>query len=90
MTWLEAMALEKAMVTSNIGWANELMIDGRTGYVTHPDDTQKLSEAIVRLLQDSDLSKKMGIQARQRIMSEFTQEQIAEKNIKFYKNIISS
>ena len=90
MTWLEAMALEKAMVTSNIGWANELMIDGKTGYVAHPDETQKLSEAIVRLLQDSDLSKKMGIQARQRIMSEFTQEQIAEKNIKFYKNIISS
>lgn len=89
MTWLEAMALEKAMVTSDIGWANELMIDGKTGYIAHPDDTQKLSNAMISLLQDFELSKNMGVQARQRIMTEFTQDQIAEKNIKFYKSIIS-
>ncbi|WP_299213145.1 glycosyltransferase family 4 protein [uncultured Dokdonia sp.] len=90
MTWLEAMALEKAMVTSDIGWAKELMIDGETGYIISPDDIQKLSEAIVRLLQDMDLSKKMGVQARERILAHFTQDQIAEENIKFYKGIIAS
>ncbi|MFT5891882.1 MAG: glycosyltransferase involved in cell wall biosynthesis [Dokdonia sp.] len=90
MTWLEAMALEKAMVTSDIGWAKELMVDGETGYTVHPDDTQKLSGAIVHLLQDLDLSKKMGIQARKRILEEFTQDQIAEKNSIFYKDITTS
>ena len=90
MTWLEAMALEKAMVTSDIGWAKELMVDGDTGYTVHPDDTQKLSEAIVRLLQNADLSKTMGMQARNRILAHFTQDQIAEKNIKFYKGITTS
>lgn len=90
MTWLEAMALEKAMVTSDIGWSKELMIDGVTGYATHPDDTQKLSERIVHLLQDLDMSKKMGSQARAHILDHFTQDQIAEKNIKFYKGITNS
>ena len=90
MTWLEAMALEKAMVTSDIGWAKELMVDGETGYAVHPDDTQKLSEAIVHLLQDLELSKKIGIQARKRILAHFTQDQIAEKNSIFYKEITSS
>jgi glycosyltransferase involved in cell wall biosynthesis len=90
MTWLEAMALEKAMVTSDIGWAKELMIDGETGYAVHPDDTQKLSGAIVHLLQDLELSKQMGVQARQRILAHFTQDQIAEKNSIFYKDITAS
>ncbi len=90
MTWLEAMALEKAMVTSDIGWAKELMIDGETGYTAHPDDTQKVATAILTLLEDANLSKKMGIQARQHIESNFTQTQIAEKNSKFYKDIIFS
>ncbi len=89
MTWLEGMALEKAMVTSDIGWAKELMVDGETGFTAHPDDTQKLSEAIVRLLQDPELSKTMGIQARKRILTHFTQDQIAAQNIKYYKRITS-
>ncbi|GGG27886.1 glycoside hydrolase [Dokdonia pacifica] len=89
MTWLEAMALEKAMVTSDIGWAKELMIDGKTGYITHPDDTHKLANAIVMLLQDIDLSKTLGVQARKQILAHFTQDQIAEKNNVFYKNLIA-
>ena len=36
MTWLESMALSKAMVTSNIGWAKEMMINGETGFVVQP------------------------------------------------------
>ncbi|MEP0263924.1 glycosyltransferase family 4 protein [Dokdonia sp.] len=90
MTWLEAMALEKAMVTSDIGWAKELMINGVTGYATHPDDTQKLSDGIIKLLQDLEMSKKMGSQAREHILNHFTQDQIAQKNIKFYKEITNS
>ncbi|WP_299684288.1 glycosyltransferase family 4 protein [uncultured Dokdonia sp.] len=87
MTWLEAMSLEKAMVTSDIGWAKELMINGETGYIAHPDDTQKLANAMLSLLNDMELSKKMGVQARQRILEHFTQDHIAEKNRLFYKNI---
>lgn len=90
MTWLEAMSLEKAMVTSDIGWAKELMIDGTTGYVSDPDDTQRLASAIITLLQDMELSKKMGVHARQRILEHFTQNYIADKNIEYYKAITTS
>ena len=38
MSWLEAMALEKKMVTSNIGWANELMLHYKTGITVSPID----------------------------------------------------
>jgi len=65
------------------------MVDGETGYISDPDDTQRVSKAIVTLIQDMDLSRKMGTQARKRIISNFTQGQIAEKNIKYYKRITS-
>ena len=43
MTWLEAMALEKKLITSNIGWANELMIDKKTGYIVNPKNINLFS-----------------------------------------------
>lgn len=89
MTWLEAMALEKKLITSNIGWANELMIDGVTGYTVNPDDTKSFVDKTLRLIQDPENSLSMGKEARERIRLLFSQEQIIEKNILYYKNLIS-
>ncbi|MDP5100234.1 MAG: glycosyltransferase family 4 protein, partial [Nonlabens sp.] len=49
MTWLEAMALEKPLVTSNLGWADEVMISEQTGITAHPDDSTSIVVALQRL-----------------------------------------
>lgn len=88
MTWLEAMAMEKALVTSNIGWSNELMIDGVTGYTENPKKHQKYANKVLELLHDDALNSKMGIGARKQIGTSFLHEDIAKQNIEFYKSII--
>ena len=88
MTWLEAMAMKKALVTSNIGWANELMIDGKTGFVVNPKNHQEYADKVIKLLVNDDLNKKMGIGARKQIENSFQQDNIAKQNIEFYKSII--
>ncbi len=89
MTWLEAMAMEKALVTSNIGWANEMMIDGETGYMVNPKDHKEFAEKMTFLFKDDNLRNTFGENARKRVVSNFSSEITTSKNIKYYQSLIS-
>ena len=89
MTWIEAMAMEKALVTSDIGWANEVMIDGETGYTVNPKEHQQFADRIQELLENSNLRSKMGKKARAQVKSTFATEVVVEQNVGFYKTVIN-
>lgn len=90
MTWLEAMAMEKAMVTSNIGWANEVMIDQETGYTINPNDHSDFANKINILLMNNTLRLKFGKNARKRIVKNFSSEVIVKQNINYYKKVLEN
>jgi len=50
LTILEAMALSRPVVASNVGGIPEMIHDGRTGLLVPPHDPDALAAAIVRLL----------------------------------------
>jgi glycosyltransferase involved in cell wall biosynthesis len=52
LTILEAMALSRPVVASNVGGIPEMIEDGRTGLLVPPHDSAALAAAIVRLLGD--------------------------------------
>ncbi|MDT0686839.1 glycosyltransferase family 4 protein [Autumnicola psychrophila] len=88
MTWLEAMAMEKALVTSNIGWAKEVMIDGKTGYTEDPKNHKAYAEKILHLLNNPEEAKSMGKAARQQVLKKFSTEVVVQQNISFYKELV--
>lgn len=89
MTWLEAMAMEKALVTSNIGWAKEVMLDGKTGYTVDPKDHTTYAEKVLALLKDRELAEQMGKAGRERVIEKFSTTVVVEENIRFYESVIS-
>ena len=90
MTWIEAMAMEKALVTSNIGWAKEVMIDGKTGFTVDPGNHILYAEKIIKFMKDSKLAEKLGKMARYRVVNNFSNEVIVRKNMKFYETILGN
>ena len=90
MTWLEAMAMEKALVTSDIGWAKEVMIDGVTGFTVDPKEHQKYAGKVLQLLNDPVLALKMGKAARKQVVARFSAGVVVERNIGFYGRIVRS
>ena len=88
MTWIEAMAMEKPLVTSNIGWAEEVMVDGETGFTVDPTDHELYAEKVLKLLNDPALAEGMGKAARQRVLEKFSTEVVVERNMEFYKKLI--
>ena len=56
LTILEAMALSRPVVASNVGGIPEMVEDGRTGLLVPPHDAEALAAAITRLLLDHPLA----------------------------------
>ena len=56
LTILEAMALSRPVVASNVGGIPEMIEDGRTGLLVPPHDPTALAAAILRLLRDHPLA----------------------------------
>jgi glycosyltransferase involved in cell wall biosynthesis len=57
---LEAMALGRPVVASNVGGIPEMIEDGVTGLLVPPDDCPALAAAVVRLLTDHPLADTLG------------------------------
>ena len=57
---LEAMALSRPVVASNVGGIPEMIEDGVTGLLVPPHDPEALSAAIVRLLRDHPFADTLG------------------------------
>ena len=60
MVILEAMALSRPVVASNVGGIPEMIEDGVTGLLVPPRDADALSRAIVRLLKNHSLADTLG------------------------------
>ena len=62
---LEAMACGKPVVGTRIGGMLDIIVDGKTGFLVPPADASALSKAILKLVEDRTLLKKMGENARE-------------------------
>jgi glycosyltransferase involved in cell wall biosynthesis len=60
LTILEAMALSRPVVASNVGGIPEMIEDGVTGLLVPPHDPAALAAAIVRLLTDHPFADTLG------------------------------
>jgi starch synthase len=89
VSWLEAMAMEKAIVASNIGWGNEIVENGISGFLAHPSNHQEYADRILQLLADSSLRENMEQNAKLRISSHFEINLIANQNLAFYQKIVA-
>jgi glycosyltransferase involved in cell wall biosynthesis len=88
VSWIEAMALKKAIVASNIGWAAEVIDDGKNGFIVHPTNHIEFARKIHQLLLDIPLNEELGKQARLKVEQQFSQEVVAKQSINFYKRYI--
>jgi len=90
MVTIESMAMQKAVVNSNIGWSEELIIDKESGFLVHPANHKQYAERITELLQNKNLTLEIGKKARSRVEDKFDIKKLVKENIEFYSKVINS
>ncbi len=88
VSWLEAMAMQKAVVTSNIGWATEIIEDGLEGFLVHPKNHEEYATRINALLSNPNLMLSFGKRAREKVVAKFDVGLISRENVEFYKSVV--
>ena len=89
MSWIEAMAMEKAIVASDIGWASEVIEDGVSGYLVHPAKHELYAQKVATLLGDAPLRDTVGKAARQRVLTVFDTPVVARQNADYYQSLLN-
>lgn len=83
---LEAMAVGKPVVSTLVGPIPELISDGEQGLLVPRGDSNALASAILTVLEDRSLAKKMGEKGRQRVLESFTFEKLASQMTTLYES----
>jgi Glycosyl transferases group 1/Glycosyltransferase Family 4 len=85
---VEAMALGKPLVATNLGGPLEIVEDGTSGLLVPPGDPERLAEAVERILADRGLGSTLSRGAVERANA-FTEERMAEGFADLLKTVIA-
>lgn len=81
---LEAMAMKKACVATNINGTNEALKDGFNGYLFGPGNFVELADKIISLINDENQRKKFGEEARNTVVRQFDLKKLVKENEQLY------
>jgi L-malate glycosyltransferase len=84
---LDAMAAGKPIVATRAGGIPEVVAHEETGVLVPPRDHDAMAEAIVRLLKDDTLRRKMGDAGRARARSLFSAERMVQNTLNVYQRV---
>jgi glycosyltransferase involved in cell wall biosynthesis len=84
---LDAMAAGKPVVGTTAGGIPESVVDGETGLLVAPRDPQGLASAIVRLLNDEALRRRMGAAGLARAREKFSAERMVQETLRVYRRV---
>jgi len=82
---LEAMAMKIPVIATNIGGISEIVRNYVNGILIEPGNPYKLAEAIIMLMRDIDLYKRLAENARKFIEENYNIDKIVEKLERIYK-----
>jgi len=85
---IEAMAMAKPVVATDIRGCREEVVDGETGFIVPPKDPAALASAIKSLLSDEELAIRMGKAGIKRAEELFDENKVIQKQIEVIKSLV--
>lgn len=90
LTVLEAQACGKPVIATRVGCVPDAVINNKTGILVEPKSIDSLSSALLRILEDDLLRKKLSINALKYVLRKYNWDNIILKYENLYKELIGS
>ena len=87
----EAQAMGRIVIAANHGGACELIVNGRTGFLTPVGDSQKMAAMLDTVLALSDEEKnEIGQKATESVRTNFSIQKMCDRTVAVYKEILGN
>jgi glycosyltransferase involved in cell wall biosynthesis/ribosomal protein S18 acetylase RimI-like enzyme len=86
---IEAAAMGKPLVLTDIRGCREVARDGQEGLLVPPRNANRLAAAIARMLADTRLRDRLGKAARERALVRFDEKKIADRLVTLYGKLLA-
>jgi glycosyltransferase involved in cell wall biosynthesis len=90
MSILEAMALERPVVASDVGGVAEQVVDGETGHLVPAGDPEPVRRALVALAADPERAREMGAAGRRRQRERFDGERMVDGYVRLFEQAVAN
>ena len=88
---VEAQAMEKPILASNIGGSNETIINEKTGFLFESGNSKNLSEKLGEILNLSEVTRNgIGAEGRKNVKVKFNVEKMCNSTYSEYKKLINA
>ena len=87
MVFTEAMALERPVVALDNGGTKEVVVNGVSGLLSDPGDTDALAANLLQLMEDPGLRAEMGRHGKQRVVEVLNSKRMADDVADVYDKI---
>jgi glycosyltransferase involved in cell wall biosynthesis len=85
----EAMSLGLPVIATNIGGSVDQVVEGETGLLVAPGDPDQLASAIEKLMNDSELRRRMGQAAVARVREHFSTSKMTARIEQLLESVMS-
>jgi len=85
---LEAMAVGKPVIATDVGGNREAVVNGVTGFIVPKRDPSSLALQILTLIRNPEIAAEMGEKGRKRVLERFTIEATVAEITKFYLELL--
>ncbi|WP_407282005.1 glycosyltransferase family 4 protein [Methanolobus sp. WCC1] len=85
-----AYSFKKPVIVTDVGCISDVVVDGVTGFVIPPKDSESLALAIFKILSDDNLKAEMSENAYEFMKGKMSWDEVAKKTISEYLKIINA
>jgi glycosyltransferase involved in cell wall biosynthesis len=90
ITILESMSFGIPVVATAVGGNPELVRHGESGFLVPPKDLVSFVDAVVRVLGDPQLARRLGQEGRKIVERDFALETVAGRYAELYRDVLNS
>ena len=85
---IEAQAANRPIVSTRVGGITDIVIEGQTALLADVQNTQLFCEHLLRLVEDDDLRRQLGICSHEHVMNRFSYQRLVNDMSKLYYELL--
>ncbi len=89
LIFIEAMSYGKPVIGCSVGGIPEIITDNHNGLFAEPGDAQSLADKIIQLVNNENLRRQIGVNARKTVEDKFNGERLADNSLVYYNKIVT-